>query len=173
MNEQIFTTLSTLERDWLRRKSTLITFPIQPYVLKIIKQMHNTLVGLGGGAGIAAPQIGENKRVMLCSYNRDMDSTDVIINPSYSIAENKKQYYWEGCFSIPLTLAKVARWSKIHVSYFNINGEKIEKTLTSQSAEIFQHEYDHLSGVLITDIALNTQTFKTKEQYDNFLKKTS
>jgi peptide deformylase len=169
INQKIFTTTNELEKKFLNQKSFTVDMPIKPYVLKIIKSMKDTLIQLGGGAGIAAPQIGINLRIMICSYNRDINSLEIVINPSYYAIGNHKEYYWEGCFSIPNTIAKVARWTTIHVAYFNTKGEEIKKILTAKAAEIFQHEYDHLEGKLIIDNAQEIRTFQTKESSRKFL----
>lgn len=100
---------------------------------------HKTCVGL------AANQIGYLATVFVVGES-------VYIQPTFEpIRTSGIKSGWEGCMSLPNFNTKVRRWKKIKVSYINLNGEEIHETLSGQKARIFQHEFDHLQGKLISD----------------------
>lgn len=154
----------------LRQKSTFLIPPFDQEIQKIIQLMIEALKIKGGGAGLAAPQIGINKRLILCSFNRKIEDLEPMINPEYEPIGNILKQTWEGCFSVPLTFGKIPRWQAIKASYYTPQGDKIEKVLQGLAAKIYQHEYDHLEGVLIVDKANELKTFGDEEEYKNFLK---
>lgn len=121
-------------------------------------------------AGLAAPQIGISKSIFIFSYDRDPDHLEAVINPTFIPLTGAQVSGWEACFSILLSdgiwkLAKIPRYETIKVSYFNLNGEKVEKILEGFAAKVFQHEYDHLQGITTIDRkdAL-IKTFESKEE---------
>ena len=101
------------------------------------------------GIGLAAPQIGVNKRIFVCD-----DGTGVVrkvINPVIVPLTEETQDYEEGCLSVPGIFKKVSRPKKISVKYLNENGEEIEEVAENFLAIVMQHEYDHLNGVLFIE----------------------
>ena len=82
------------------------------------------------------------------------------------------EYGWEGCFSVPLTFAKVARWKTIDIEYYTLKGDLIKKQLSGFHARIYQHEYDHLDGILIIDKGIEFKTVDSEDAYKSFLKTT-
>lgn len=101
-------------------------------------------------AGLAAPQIGISKRVFIFSWDRSEANLRGAINPSYQAIGNDKSSSWEGCFSVPLSIAKVPRFEKIVASYTNERGAKVRCRLEAFAARVFQHECDHLQGIVNT-----------------------
>jgi peptide deformylase len=126
-------------------------------------------------AGLAAPQIGINKSVFIYSFNRDPENLETVINPSYFPLEDTKVEGWEGCFSVMLSdktwkLANIPRFKSIQVSYLNLEGECIEKKLEDFAARVFQHEFDHLQGIVNIDREdAIIQSFDSKEDMLNFM----
>lgn len=124
-------------------------------------------------AGLAAPQIGISKSVFIYSYDRDPKNLEVVINPSFFPIDQEQIEGWEGCLSVITTtwkLAKVPRYKAIHATYMNQNGEMIEKTLDGFAAKVFQHEYDHLQGIVnIHRHDAIVQEFATEEEMNNFM----
>ncbi len=126
-------------------------------------------------AGLAAPQIGMSKSVFVFSFDRDPQNLEAVINPKFVPAGNAKKEGWEGCLSVILSdgiwkLAKIPRYESIRVTYLNLAGEKIEKILEGFAAKVFQHEYDHLQGIVNIDRDDATvQTFDTKENMLQFM----
>lgn len=124
-------------------------------------------------AGLAAPQIGINKSIFIYSYDRDPNHLEVVINPIFNPIGKESVEGWEGCLSVITTtwkLAKVSRYEKIHVVYFNQQGERVEKDLEGFAAKVFQHEYDHLQGIVNIDRHdAIVKEFTTKEELEAFI----
>ena len=124
-------------------------------------------------AGLAAPQIGYGRSIFIFSGNRK--DFEVVINPMIVAKNNETVIGWEACFSTILTeqtkrLAKVERAESIEVVYTNLSGEEVKKTLNGFAAKVFQHEFDHLQGVLNIDRKeAEVKEFSTKEEMESFL----
>lgn len=97
-----------------------------------------------GGFGIAAPQIGVRSRAFICLGTFCVDPKIIRSSSSTSFEE-------EGCLSVPNTFLIVERSTNIKVTYNTMSGERIESKLTGFPARVFQHELDHLDGILILD----------------------
>lgn len=104
------------------------------------------------GIGLAANQVGILKRffIMDVSQREGKNKLEVYINPEIISAEGEILYE-EGCLSIPGYFAPVKRYAKIYIKAYDINGNFFEKELEEVSAIVFQHEYDHLEGILFID----------------------
>ena len=130
----------------------------------------------GPAAGLAAPQIGINRSVFIYSYNRDPNNLEIVINPTCTATAPETIEEWEGCLSVILSnttwqLAKLARHEKIHVSYINAEGKFVEKDLSGFAAKVFQHEYDHLQGIVnIYREDAKIASFESKESLFEFMK---
>ena len=108
------------------------------------------------GYGLAGPQVAVSKNIFVIdttSVNKDGTAPDVkmYLNPEILDYSAKELYYNEGCFSIPGIFEDVIRPDKIEVRYRNENFDIREETLDGLTARIFQHEYDHLQGILFID----------------------
>lgn len=101
-----------------------------------------------GGAGLAAPQIGIQKRFFVMNAK---DKVRKVINPEILSCGTATMEEFEGCLSIPGIHKKVSRPRRITVRYRNELGEVIEEELKDYPARVFQHEFDHLEGILFTD----------------------
>ncbi|GGG92805.1 peptide deformylase [Silvibacterium dinghuense] len=101
------------------------------------------------GIGLAAPQIGVAKRLTVIdlSFKEDPEDKIVLINPEI-IHREGKQYEEEGCLSLPDIREKVSRAAKVTVKAQDVNGEWFEIDGEELLARAFQHEIDHLDGVL-------------------------
>lgn len=108
-----------------------------------------------GGVGLAAPQIGVNKRIVAVSLMRDGDDenyrTIAMINPEIVEHTDEIESDNEGCLSIPGEHGDVDRWKRIKVSYIDSSLRSQTILLSGLAARIVQHEVDHLDGVLFTD----------------------
>ena len=103
------------------------------------------------GIGLAAPQIGINERFFISKdFSNDSDQTIIFINPEIieadDIVESK-----EGCLSIPGHYDYVKRNNRILVSYFDLSGKNEKKEFSDMQSIVFQHELDHLDGILFPD----------------------
>lgn len=107
-----------------------------------------------GGVGLAAPQVGKNVRLMV--FNPDGDERKlggevVLVNPQIVGSAEGVELGDEGCLSFPGFGAQVERAKWIKVKAFNLKGKPFTKKYVGWEARIFQHEYDHLDGVLYVD----------------------
>lgn len=114
-----------------------------------------------GGVGLAAPQIGVNKRIIAVSLLRDGDDenyrTIAMINPVISEHTEETECDHEGCLSIPGEQGDVDRWKRIKVSYIDASLRPQSILLSGLAARIVQHEVDHLDGILFTDRVKKTE----------------
>lgn len=168
-SRRIRTVLDPKDLAALREKSAEVVWPLTQKTHTIIQSMIQAIKDKGIAAGLAAPQIGFKQRVILCSFDRRFESLEVMINPRYEPLGNQKAEGWEGCFSVPRSMAIVSRWESIRASYSKPSGERVDQILEGKAARIFQHEYGHLEGELIIDIAKVLKTFETEEAYQAFL----
>lgn len=166
---KILTNQNASEKAILKQSCQPVTFPLNQEALETIEQLFAVMHAKGIGAGLAAPQIGVNLQIMLCSFTRKMEDLTVMINPSYTYTDNTTQDCWEGCFSVPLSFAKVPRLKSIQAKYHTAEGICIEQDLNDVAAKMFLHESDHLQGILMTDRAIELKTFTTEAEFNVFL----
>ena len=107
------------------------------------------------GAGIAAPQIGVDLRVVIFGGKptpRYPESFDipytVLINPELTPLGEQEEEGWEGCLSVPGLRGLVPRWQRLHYAGFDVSGRRFERTVEGFHARVVQHECDHLDGIL-------------------------
>lgn len=137
-----------------------------PDLDKLIENMFETMYE-ASGVGLAAPQIGKSIRLFVVDGSpfaeREEDEEEdplaegidgwkkVFINPIIEEESGKEWAFAEGCLSIPKIREEVKRKETIRVSYYDENWNFVEEELTGYKARIFQHEYDHVEGILFTD----------------------
>jgi peptide deformylase len=117
---------------------------------KLLKDMAETMYD-AEGVGLAAPQIGISKRVIVVDVG-DEHGLIEMVNPEIVVKEGE-QLGPEGCLSIPNLNGDVRRAQRIKIKGLDRNGAPFEMEATDFLARAFQHEIDHLNGVLFTDIA--------------------
>jgi peptide deformylase len=168
-------TIDSSQQQVLTMKTENFRADELPLAQEIAQQLYAALQPYFPAAGLAAPQIGINKSIFLYSYDRDPKHLEAVINPTFIPIDDQKVEGWEGCFSVILSeevwmLAKLPRYEKIKVTYFNLSGEKVEKILDGFAAKVFQHEWDHLQGVVnIYREDAMIQQFATKEELFYFM----
>jgi len=106
---------------------------------------------LKGGAGLAAPQIGLNYPIFIYTPDRTTENLKVVINPSFEPLGDEQIVGSEACFSVPLRCTTLKRWKSIKVQYQSLDQRSVEVILRDFAAKVFQHEMDHLRGVLTID----------------------
>lgn len=112
----------------------------------------------GFGRAIAAPQIGVHKR-MICMLT---DKPYVIINPTLEILGGEQMEVMDDCMSFPNLLVKVRRYRHCILRYTDEHWQRQEKQMDDDMAELIQHEYDHLDGILATMRAIDSRSFFIK-----------
>ena len=122
-------------------------------VSDLVREMIDTMYA-NNGVGLAAPQVNVHKAlfVMDSTGGDRNDTLAVVINPVIiSHFGDHRQVSPEGCLSIPGVFANVDRWPDIVATWVNEKREPITKELSGPEAAIFQHEFDHLGGIVFTD----------------------
>jgi peptide deformylase len=154
----------------LRRTARQVENINSPALMRLIDDMFAT-VNAANGAGIAAPQVSESERlIIICSgptprypYAPEMVPT-VMFNPQIEWRSEELEKDWEGCLSIPGIRATVPRSRSIKVSYEAIDGETAQFELDGFVARVFQHEVDHLDGIVYLDrVESNADIFTEQE----------
>ena len=131
------------------------------------------------GIGIAAPQIGVSKQVAIVGLPDEKNSRYqeiseegaftplVVVNPTITVLDSTPQGYWEGCLSVPGLRGYVERPQKIKVNFTDPQGKSMEAIAEGFLATVFQHELDHLEGVLYVDrVSDNKLVFN--EEYEQY-----
>lgn len=118
-----------------------------------------------GCVGVAAPQLGVNKQLIVfgTAYTKRRTPVNeipnsVLINPKIEIIDNELLTDYEGCLSIGDLVAKVPRYTKICYSGYDEHGNYLTKEADGLEARIIQHEVDHLHGVLFIDRVVDTKS---------------
>ena len=155
--------------SFLKEKTKDVYLPISSNDKKILKDLLDTYKKIPC-AGIAANQIGYDKRIFiglkideyddnnesddkqLNSKNPNYNNYEFYINPKIDQTYKKSlQEEEEGCLSIPEIRLIAERYDKIKVRYYDVNGKKIQKTFKGFLSRLFQHELDHLNGILMVE----------------------
>ncbi len=131
----------------------------------VIKRMLEIAYGEQGNpekpimVGLAAPQIGISKKIILVDLKADgkgkVGDVKVFINPEITWSSLKKGDWYEGCYSVPNICGIVSRSASIKIKAHNLDGKKIEQNFKGYIARIFQHEIDHLNGKFFFDLITN------------------
>lgn len=129
-----------------------------------------------GGIGIAAPQIGESIQAAIIELPEESErygtigksSRYVIFNPVISVIDETAQGFWEGCLSVPGLRGFVERPRKVRIEYLDINAEPQVIEPEDFLATVFQHELDHLFGVLYVDRITDKSLLAYNEEFERF-----
>ena len=159
----------TVPNDVLRRKARKIT-EFDKELQKTIDDMIETMRE-APGVGLAAPQVGLPERLVVVEYEEDDEKEDspkklyVVVNPEIISASEETEMGIEGCLSIPGLVGEVERSLEIVVRGQNRRGQPLKIKANGWLARIFQHEIDHLDGILYTDRA--TKVWKPAPEEEN------
>jgi len=147
-------TIITHPNPILRKKSLEVAADAikTPTIQELLKDMEETMKKKDG-AGLAAPQIAKNIRIIVVSYN---DQTFFLINPKITKKSWAKETEEEGCLSVlneqgEIIYAPVERHKKVSCIYFDEKGQIKKIAAEKIFARILQHEIDHLDGILFID----------------------
>ena len=140
-----------------------------PEIKDIISRMKKALNDTDDGVAIAAPQIGENVRIFAVSPKIFEDPSQehlIYINPKIIKSSKKKHWVDEGCLSVRWKYGQTHRHQQATVEALSENGEKFVRQGSGLLAQIFQHEIDHLDGIIFTDHARHVKEYDPQEQKD-------
>ncbi len=140
-----------------------------------IIQLANDLITtaeLANGVGIAAPQVAQSYRLFIMASRPSIRyphapkmSPTAVVNPVIVSRSDEMVKDWEGCLSVPNLRGLIPRHREIEVEYTSIDGEVQHQVLTDFVARIFQHELDHLDGILFIDRLETMQDLYSEEEY--------
>ena len=119
----------------------------------------------GHGVGLAAPQVAWSARVFVMNPEGDPGKTDrqrVVINPEI-LRRKGREWGEEGCLSLPGVTADIERATKLVVKFLDLDGEEHQIPLSDFEARVFQHELDHLDGVLLLHRMTEADKVKNRE----------
>lgn len=157
----------------LRLEAEPVTVFNTPELHELITDMRDTMADYDG-AGLAATQIGVPLRVMIFGVDENSRYPDVetvpdtvLINPEFEILGAQTESDWEGCLSVPGMRGIVSRPGHIRYRGYDSSGTLIERQASGFHARVFQHEYDHLNGVLYPDRITDHNSFGFIEELDN------
>jgi peptide deformylase len=118
------------------------------------------------GVGLAAPQVGINKNLIIidCSPQEEKDLI-VAINPEI-IARDGESFEEEGCLSVPGYYARIERSARVKVRYLDLAGQEVVREASGLLAIAFQHEIDHLHGLLFVDHLSSLKKSMFRKKYE-------
>ncbi|MEL6495611.1 MAG: peptide deformylase [Cyanobacteria bacterium J06623_7] len=159
----------------LQAPAQLVTNVLEPNLQKLIDSLIATAIA-HRGVGIAAPQISLPYRLLVVASHPSERyphapkmAPKVMINPRL-IAHGQTQVKdWEGCLSVPNTRGLVSRYQEITVEYATREGEVKQEILTGFIARIFQHELDHLNGILFIERIADKKDLYTEAEYQQII----
>lgn len=136
--------------DILRKKADPVE-KISPEIKSFVSDMFEMLYK-SEGVGLAAPQVGSSSAIVVIdpSVGENPSAKIALINPEI-IEKKGEQYEEEGCLSFPGISARVSRPTFVKVRYMNLDGEVVEREIQGLLARVYDHEIDHLNGVLFVD----------------------
>jgi len=140
------------------------------WLIKLVRDMFD-IMEEQGAVGVAAPQIGVSKRVIVfgTAYARrrkpEVDIPDtVLINPSFTVLSEAEATGYEGCLNCGDLMGPVPRAQEIEYAGYNMSGELVTKHATGLEARILQHEVDHLNGFLFFDRVVDEKSLTTYDE---------
>lgn len=163
-NPKLREVATTLDLDQIHSEE------VQAFIDDLIETMH-----VANGAGLAATQVSVLWRIFVVEvkdnprypYKPNIPLT-VLINPKIEFLTEQRFNNFEGCLSVPDLRGVVARCPEINVSGLDRGGEPVSILAKGITAGTFQHEYDHLDGLLFIDKVKDTKTFCTWNEFANY-----
>ncbi len=155
----------------MRRQSQVVENIQDDRIQKLIDNLIAT-VKQANGVGIAAPQAAQCDRLFIVAsrpnlrypHAPQMEPT-AMINPRIIASSTETAKDWEGCLSVPGIRGLVPRSRAIEIEYTSRDGKLYRQELTDFVARIFQHESDHLDGIIFLDRVESTQELMTEDEY--------
>jgi peptide deformylase len=162
---EILTVDNSQQLKVLRSKSKQVQ-KVTAKLVALAEQMLETMRN-ANGVGLAAPQVGVLQRFFVAEFPEDEESgqprqTYILFNPEI-VKGQEEQVGYEGCLSIPGYIGEVARFERTTVKGLNVRGRPTRYKLEGYPARVFQHEIDHLDGILYTDRLTDPATFQPVE----------
>lgn len=163
--------IAQLGNPILRRQAQVVENVRDERIQQLVDALITTAVA-SSGVGIAAPQVSESYRLFIVAsrpnprypHAPEMEPTPMI-NPRIVASSPDKVKGWEGCLSVPGIRGLVPRAQAIEVEYVSRDGKLHRREFTDFVARIFQHEYDHLDGIVFLDRVESTHDLMAEQEY--------
>lgn len=163
--------IAQLGQPVLRNVAGKIADPADKSVQTLIDDMLVTVAD-ANGVGIAAPQVYEPLSLFIVASRPNPRYPQApqmeplaMINPEILWTSDEQEKGWEGCLSIPGLRGLVPRWKRIGVRYLTRYGEMREEEYLDFLARVFQHEFDHVRGMVFVDRVESTRELVTEKEY--------
>lgn len=134
--------------DEILRKKSREVYVVDDKIRQILNDMADTMYDAENAGGLAAPQVGILKRLVVIDMGEGLIK---LVNPKIISQEGNHEVI-EGCLSVPGEWGRLKRPETVTVQALNENGEEITLTGTGDLAKCFCHEIDHLDGIIFTDL---------------------
>ncbi|MDD3614156.1 MAG: peptide deformylase [Candidatus Pacebacteria bacterium] len=156
---RILSIFNKKDEQFLRQKTAEVINPQDPAIRELIDTMRNVMEK-NQGVGLAANQIGKPWRIFVAEYQ---NQSFAFINPKIIKHSRKVNLAEEGCLSVPRIVGVVPRYDKIVIEGRDLNNKKFKIKASGMLARIFQHETDHLDGILFIDKAKELYQVKSSK----------
>lgn len=153
--------------DPILRKKAQPVEKITDEIEKLQKDMVETMIK-NEGVGLAATQVGQLKRIIIIQTEKDPLE---LINPKIIKRSKKTEITEEGCLNFPGFWLKIKRAKEVEVSALDKAGREVQISAQGPQARIFQHEIDHLNGILFIDRLSFFQRLKIRKKLKEFMKR--
>lgn len=167
--------IAQLGHPVLRVPADPVPLPAGPVVRALAQDMLATLRD-ANGVGIAAPQLYESLSLFIVASRPNPRypaapsmEPEVVFNPEITAVSDEIVKDWEGCLSIPGIRGNVPRHQRIEVRYCNAEGAIVEQAFKGFVARVFQHEYDHLRGIVFLDRLESTRDVISEKEYQKLV----
>jgi len=154
----------------LREKAKPVEQFGTPELRALLDDMKETMAAKNG-AGLAAPQIGVGRRVVIFGVDKNPRYPDaeevpftVLVNPKLVMLTREVEEDWEGCLSVPGMRGVVPRYTRLRYSGFDVEGNPVERVADGFHARVVQHECDHLDGILYPQRMTDMSKFGFNEE---------
>ena len=147
-----------------------------PATRRLVEDMRETMAEYAG-VGLAAPQVHEPVRIAIIEFDpgdaeRDLDegqASFTVFNPKTTVLDPTPEGYWEGCLSVPGMRGYVERPRRVRVDYLDEAAKPARVVADGFLATVFQHELDHLDGVLYVDRLADPKLFAFNEEFSRYV----
>ena len=167
--------IAQLGNPILRTAAKVVQDITDPKISQLIDSLIATAVA-NNGVGIAAPQVSHSLRLFIVASRPNIRyphaptmQPTAMINPKMLSHSEEKVKDWEGCLSVPGLRGLVPRYQTIEVEYFTREGILERKVLTDFVARIFQHELDHLDGIVFLERLESNEDLYSEEEYQKLI----
>jgi peptide deformylase len=164
----------TLYGDKILRKKTDRVKEVDNDAIALISNMFETMKN-ANGIGLAANQVGANKSIFIVDISQvegyEQTKPLILINPKITNYSEEKNMFEEGCLSIPDIRGEVYRPKQITITYQDTDLKEHKMDADELMARVMQHEYDHLRGILFTDLIDDGEQKRIKKSLHNIKKR--